>query len=108
MGRILIKNQNYNSSREVFQNVPNGIRACLHFQNFPGEDERRMRNAERETKSPAETSKPSRSAIQANWRVYLNSTPVSLNIKVKDVKRYKSAKKLFLKIPDVSGFALHQ
>ena len=38
MGRILILNQNYNSSRIVFQNAPNGIRACLDFQNFPGED----------------------------------------------------------------------
>ena len=28
MGRILILNQNYNSSRRVFQNAPNGIRAC--------------------------------------------------------------------------------
>ena len=36
MGRILILNQNYNSSRKVFQNAPNGIRACLDFQNFPG------------------------------------------------------------------------
>ena len=25
MGRILILNQNYNSSRKVFQNAPNGI-----------------------------------------------------------------------------------
>ena len=36
MGRILILNQNYNSSRRVFQNAPNGIRACLDFQNFHG------------------------------------------------------------------------
>ena len=38
MGRILILNQNYYSSRKVFQNAPNGIRACLDFQNFPRED----------------------------------------------------------------------
>ena len=37
MGRILILNQNYNSPRRVFQNAPNGIRACLDFQNFSGE-----------------------------------------------------------------------
>ena len=36
MGRILILSQNYNYSRRVFQNVPNRIRACLNFQNFPG------------------------------------------------------------------------
>ena len=36
MGRILILSQNYNSSRRVFQNAPNRIRACLDFQNFPG------------------------------------------------------------------------
>ena len=35
MGRILILDQNYNSSRKVFQNTPNGIRACLDFKNFP-------------------------------------------------------------------------
>ena len=29
-----ILNQNYNSSRKVFQNAPNGIRPCLDFQNF--------------------------------------------------------------------------
>ena len=29
MGRILILNQNYNSSQLVFQNAPNGIKACL-------------------------------------------------------------------------------
>ena len=36
MGLILTLNQNCNSSRKVFQNAPNGIRACPDFQNFPG------------------------------------------------------------------------
>ena len=36
MSHVLILNQSYNSSRRVFQNAPNGIRACLDFQNFPG------------------------------------------------------------------------
>ena len=38
MSRTLILNQNYNSPRKVFQNAPDGIRACLDFQNFPRED----------------------------------------------------------------------
>lgn len=33
--KFLILNQNYNSSRKVFQNAPNGIRACLNFKNSP-------------------------------------------------------------------------
>ena len=84
MGRMRL-NQNYNSSRKVFQNAPNGIRACLYFQNFPGEGWSRapygngppvhfdtaggyLPNAERETKSPKQA-KPNRSAIQANRTV---------------------------------------
>ena len=38
MGCILKLNQNYNSSRKVFRSAPNGIRACLDFKIFPGED----------------------------------------------------------------------
>ena len=39
MGLILTLNQNCNSSRKVFQNAPNGIRACPDFQFFfLGED----------------------------------------------------------------------
>ena len=37
MSRIFILNEKYNSSRKLFQNAPNGIRACLDFQNFSGE-----------------------------------------------------------------------
>ena len=33
---ILILNQNYNSCRKVFQNAPNGIIACIGFENFHG------------------------------------------------------------------------
>ena len=110
MGRILILSQNYNSSRRVFQNVPNRIRACLDFQNFPGGQFPRtpqrkwasknsntagvicrtpnaqytMPNAERGPKSPKQA-KTNRSAIQANrsvscTQVSLKITPVSLNI----------------------------
>ena len=35
MGGSWILNQNYNASQKVFQNAPNGIRACLDFENFP-------------------------------------------------------------------------
>ena len=105
MGRILILSQNYNSSRRVFQNAPNCIRACLDFQNFPGgrfprTPQRkwasqhfntagvicRTHNAKRRTrpKSPKQA-KTNRSAIHANRSVFctqvsLKITPVSLNI----------------------------
>ena len=77
MGRILILNKNYDSSRKVFQNEPNGIRASI----VPGHSppghpygkgnlpnaESLTQNAERETKSP-KRAKPNRSAIQTNRR----------------------------------------
>ena len=106
MGRILILNQIYNSSRRVFQNAPNGMRACLDFQNFPwGEFPRTpqrkwasrhfitagvicrrpnaTQNAEREPKSPKQA-KTNQSSIQGNrsvpcTQVSLKITPVSLN-----------------------------
>ena len=77
MGLMLTLNQNCNFSRKVFQNAPNGIKACPDFQNFPGGGCPRTpllkwasrpaglicgaQNAERETKSPKQA-KPNRSA----------------------------------------------
>ena len=53
MGRILIVDKNYSSSRKVFQNAPIGIRACQDFQNFPAEEFPRAptKNAQRRTQT---------------------------------------------------------
>ena len=105
MGRILILNQNYNSSRRVFQNAPNRIRACLDFQNFPGlgfprtpqrkwasrhfyNGRSNLPNAECTPKQ----AKTNRSAIQANrsvpcTQISLKITPVSLNIPQVSLKK---------------------